>query len=435
MTDLQTPAAEHQSTTKRARAAWWTLGVLTFVSILDWADRALISVVAEPLRHEFELSDTELGFSMAFAFGIVRIFIGIPVGRLADTHNRRNILAAALAIWSVMTVAFGLARDYTQLILARVAIGAGTTGAYPPTVSMISDLFALRRRGFAMGIFNTGSVIGFSLGMAVGAMIVELYGWRTAMIAFGLFGVVLAVLLFFILKEPLRRDSDGEVITAVEPPPLRTVFRFMLGQRSLFHVLMAFILVNIMDSAFSFWSISFYVRSHGMSIGEAGAALGVVWVIAGLAGVLLGGYLLDYLGRRDIRWHGWMLCWVVLLSIPAWLLAFLGPSVTLALTGSFFSTLVFSMWYAPLQTLLTGLVGTQMRAVAYATLSIFLYLAYSLGPIFTGFISEQLAPTAGDDSLRYALVVASVSLQVWAAWHFYRAAATLKEDYVRAGAF
>ena len=122
MTELQTPAAEHQSTTKRARAAWWTLGVLTFVSILDWADRALISVVAEPLRHAFELSDTELGFSMAFAFGLVRIFIGIPVGRLADTHNRRNLLASALALWSVMTIAFGMARNYTQLFWTRVVI-------------------------------------------------------------------------------------------------------------------------------------------------------------------------------------------------------------------------------------------------------------------------------------------------------------------------
>jgi MFS family permease len=434
VTELQTPAVEHQSTTKRARAAWWTLGVLTFVSILDWADRALISVVAEPLRHEFELSDTELGFSMAFAFGIIRVFIGIPVGRLADTHNRRNILASALAIWSVMTVAFGMARNYTQLILARVVIGAGTTGAYPPTVSMISDLFPLRKRGFAMGIFNTGSVIGFSLGMAVGAMIVELYSWRAAMIAFGLFGMVLAVLLFLMLKEPLRRDSKGEKITTVEPPPLRKVLRFMLGQRSLFHLIVAFSLVNIMDAVSGFWTISFYVRSHGMSIGEAGTALGAVWLIAGLAGVLLGGYLLDYLGRRDIRWHSWMLCGVALLSIPPWLLAFLSPSVTLALTGSFLSTLVFSMWYAPLQTLLTGLVGSQMRAVAYSTLSIFLYLAYSLGPIITGFVSEQLEPTAGDDSLRYALV-ASLSLQVWAAWHFYRAAATLKEDYARAAAF
>ena len=331
MTELQTPVAEHQSTAKRARAAWWTLGVLTFVSILDWADRALISVVAEPLRHEFELSDTELGFSMAFAFGIIRVFIGIPVGRLADTHNRRNILASALAIWSVMTVAFGMARNYTQLILARVVIGAGTTGAYPPTVSMISDLFPLRKRGFAMGIFNTGSVIGFSLGMAVGAMIVELYSWRAAMIAFGLFGMVLAVLLFLILKEPLRRDSKGEEITTVEPPPLRTVLRFMLGQRSLFHLIVAFSLVNIMDAVSGFWTISFYVRSHGMSIGEAGTALGGVWLVAGLTGVLLGGYLLDYLGRRDIRWHCWLLCAVVLLSIPGWLLAYLGPSVTLAL--------------------------------------------------------------------------------------------------------
>ncbi len=120
MTELETPAAEHQPTARPARAAWWTLGVLTFVSILDWADRALISAVVEPLRHEFELSDTELGFSMAFAVGIVRILIGIPVGRLADTHNRRTILASALALWSIMTVAFGLARNYTQLILARV---------------------------------------------------------------------------------------------------------------------------------------------------------------------------------------------------------------------------------------------------------------------------------------------------------------------------
>jgi MFS family permease len=407
---------------------------LTFVSILDWSDRALISAVAEPLRHEFELSDTELGFSMAFAFGLFRVFIGIPVGRLADTHNRRNVLAFALAFWSIMTVAFGLARNYAQLFLARVAIGAGTTGAYPPTVSMISDLFPLRQRGFAMGVFNTGSVIGFSLGMAAGAMIVELYGWRAAMIAFGLFGLVLAVSLFFVLKEPLRRDSKGAEIAAVEAPPLRDVLRFMLGQRSLFHLLVAFSLVNIMDSVNGFWAISFFVRSHGMSIGDAGTALGAVWVVAGLTGVLLGGYLLDYLGKRDIRWHSWMLCWVALLSIPPWLLAFLGPSVPLALTGSFLSTLVFSMWYAPLQTLLTGLVGSQMRAVAYAMLSTFFYLAYSLGPIITGFVSEQLEPTAGEDSLRYALV-ASLGLQAWAAWHFYRAAVTLKEDYDRAAAF
>jgi len=408
--------------------------VLTFVSILDWSDRALISAVAEPLRHEFELSDTELGFSMAFAFGLFRVFIGIPVGRLADTHNRRNLLAFALAFWSIMTVAFGLARNYAQLFLARVAIGAGTTGAYPPTVSMISDLFPLRRRGFAMGVFNTGSVIGFSLGMAVGAIIVELYGWRAAMIAFGMFGLVLAVSLFFVLKEPLRRNSKGAEISAIEAPPLRDVLRFMLGQRSLFHLLVAFSLVNIMDSVNGFWAISFFVRSHGLSISEAGTALGAVWVVAGLAGVLLGGYLLDYLGKRDIRWHSWMLCWVALLSIPPWLLAFLGPSVPLALTGSFLSTLVFSMWYAPLQTLLTGLVGSQMRAVAYAMLSTFFYLAYSLGPIITGFVSEQLEPTAGEDSLRYALV-ASLGFQAWGAWHFYRAAVTLKEDYARAAAF
>jgi MFS family permease len=433
MAELETPAAEHRSAARQARAAWWTLGVLTFVSILDWADRALISVIAEPLRHEFELSDTELGFSMAFAFMLVRIFIGIPVGRLADTHNRRTILASALALWSIMTVAFGLARNYTQLILARVVIGAGTTGAYPPTVSMISDLFPLRRRGFAMGIFNTGTVIGFSLGMAVGAMIVELYGWRAAMIAFGLFGLVLAVSLFSVLKEPSRRDSEGEEIAAVEAPPLRKVLRFMLGQRSLFHLLVAFSLVNIMDSVNGFWTVSFFIRSHGMSISEAGAALAGVWLVAGLAGVLLGGYMIDYLGRRDIRWHGWLLCWVTLLAIPPWLLTFLGPSVPLALTGSFLSTLFFAMWYAPLQTLFTGLVGSQMRAVAYATLSTFLYLAYSLGPILTGFVSEQLEPAAGEDSLRYALV-ASLVFQAWAAWHFYRAAATLKGDYDRAAA-
>jgi MFS family permease len=328
------------------RTAWWTVGVLSFVAVLDWADRALISAIAEPVKQEFDLSDAQLGFAMGFAMVIMRVVIGVPIGRLSDSWNRRNVLALSLGFWSLMTIATGMAKNFTQFIGARLGVGAGTAGSYPPTLSMLGDLFPLKKRGVALGIWSIGTTIGFSVGLAAGAVIAEHYGWRTAALSFGAVGIAVAMLLFVIVKEPVRRNAVGTELGDEKAPSTRSVIAFISGQRSLLHTIWGFILLNFIEGAQNYWTQSFYVRTHGLSIGEAGSALAGVWLVSGIIGTFLGGYLMDHLGRRDLRWHTWLPGLAGLICLVPSCVIFLGPSPAVALTGSFVNTMVWSTWYA-----------------------------------------------------------------------------------------
>jgi MFS family permease len=415
--------------------AWWAVAVLAFVSLLDWADRALISAIAEPVKREFDLSDAQLGFAMGFAMVIMRIIIGVPIGRISDSWNRRNVLALSLGFWSLMTAATGMARNFAEFIAARLCVGAGTAGSYPPTLSMLGDLFPLRSRGTAMGIWNIGGTIGFSVGLAAGAVIAERYGWRMAAFSFGAVGVVMAMLLVVVIEEPVRRNAVGEELPEEETPSAREVLVFMRGQRSLLHTIWGFILLNFVEGAQNYWTQSFYVRTHDMSIGDAGSALAGVWLVAGIVGVTAGGYLIDHLGRRDIRWHTWLTGYVALICLVPSIIVYLGPSPTVSLTGTFVGTLIWSIWYAAQMLLMTGLVGSRMRATSWALImAITMTLGNALGPQVIGLISDWLEPSVGRLSLRYAMLSILI-LQVWAAVHFFLAGKTIAADYERAGRF
>jgi MFS family permease len=408
------------------------VGVLSFVSLLDWADRALISAIAEPVKQESDLSDAQLGFAMGFAMVIMRVIIGIPIGRISDSWNRRNLLALSLGFWSLMTAATGMAKNFTHFIAARLCVGAGTAGSYPPTLSMIGDLFPLRSRGTAMGLWNIGGTIGFSIGLAVGAIIAEHYGWRTAALSFGAVGIAAATLLFAIVKEPVRRDAEGEELADERAPSARTVLVFIRSQRSLLHTIWGFILLNFVEGAQNYWTQSFYVRTHGMSIGEAGSALASVWLVSGIIGSSLGGFLLDHLGKRDIRWHTWLTGYVGLICIFPSIVVYLGPSPMVSLTGTAVGTLIWSLWYAAQMMLMTGLVGSRMRATSWALImAVTMTLGNALGPQSIGLISDWLEPSVGHLSLRNAMLSMLV-LNLWAAVHFFLAGKTIAADYERA---
>lgn len=275
--------------------------MLSFVSLLEWADLALISVAAEPIKQEFEFSDTQLGILMGFAFVLFRMAALIPIGRLADRWNRRNLLMLSLGVVSTATVAFGLARNFLQLLIARAATGAGTAGSSIAQVSMIVDLFPLRKRGLAMGVWGMGGTFGWSLGMAVGGAIAHAYSWRTPMLCFGIFGMAVTFILLFALREPERRDSTGQILSEADAPPIRRVLAFMLSQRSLIHTTVGFSLITTIDMLIVTWAVTYFIRIHGLDIAEAGGITGFALFVGGLPGTVFGGYLLDYLGRRDIR--------------------------------------------------------------------------------------------------------------------------------------
>ncbi len=414
------------------RRTWWTLGMLTLVSMIDWADRALIGVVGEFIKLEFELSNTQLGLLMGFAFVGFRALIGVPVGRLADVHNRRNVLAAALTIWSSMTLLMGVARNYVEIVIARIGVGAGTAGSYPPTLSMIADLFPLEKRGLAMGVWNLGGTIGFALGTGIGGAVTFAFGWRAAMIYFGAVGLAVAVLLLVTVREPTRRDSRGKELATEKAPGFGELLEFVRRQRSLVHVTIGFSLLTIVDIAIGYWTVIYFVRSHGLDVLEAGGILATVWLVAGIPATLLGGFLMDRLARRDIRWHAWMIVCICLVSVIPAPFIYMSPTVPMAMTAVFVSTLVWNMWFAPQTTILTGLVGSRARAIAWATFSaILLIVGQGFGPLLIGAVTDLLEPSFGIHALRYAMLI-SILCMIWAALHFYLASRTLGQDYDRA---
>lgn len=414
------------------KTAWWTLTVLTLVTILDWSDRALIAAVAEPVKAEFGLSDSQLGLAMGLAAIATRMLMSFPIGRWADTGNRRNILALSLGIWSSMTAVAGFARNYTELIVARMATGVGVAGNYGPSLSIIADLFPLKKRGTPLGIWNMGTVFGFSFGLGVGAWIVENYGWRSALYLFGAIGAVFALLLFVLIREPERRDDDGKKLEVAPSPGLWSTVRFMLSQRSMVHITIGFTLLSVAEGGLNNWTTSFLVRSHELGIAEAGGSLALIWLPSGLVGSFLSGYLMDVLGRRDTRWHVWLTGIAMGLSAVPMIFTYLSDSLAVVYTSIVISTTLFAFWYTSQMVLMTGLVGSRMRATAWAVGNLFtLGLGMAIGPQIIGALSDYLEPAFGHHSLRFAMLSVIVFV-VWAVLHFWRAGKTVTEDYQRA---
>jgi MFS family permease len=241
------------------------------------------------------------------------------------------------------------------------------------------------------------------------------------------------MLLFVIVKEPVRRNAVGTELADEKAPSAWNVIVFISRQRSLLHTIWGFILLNFVEGSQNYWTQSFYVRTHGMSIGEAGSALASVWLVAGIMGSVLGGYLLDRMGRRDIRWHAWLPGCAGLMCLVPSTVVYLGPSPAIALTGSFANTTIWSTWYAAQMILMTGLVGSRMRATAWALIMVItLMLGNALGPQVVGLISDWIEPTFGRYSLRFAMLSILV-MNVWGALHFFLAGKTIADDYERAG--
>ena len=189
--------------------AWVVLGMLCFVYVLNFLDRQLLAILAKPIQDTLHISDSQLGLISGLYFAFFYCFIAIPVGWLADKTNRVAVLSLACALWSAATIACGLAKTYPQLVVARMTVGIGEAGGVPPSYAIISDYFPPGRRGTALGIFNMGPPIGAALGIAFGASIAAAYSWRSAFVILGAIGLVAAVAVIVMVREPRRGGLDS----------------------------------------------------------------------------------------------------------------------------------------------------------------------------------------------------------------------------------
>ena len=421
-------AADPRAEVPRGRA-YYALGLLLVVYIFNFIDRSILAILLEPIKEEFQVSDTYLGFLSGIAFALFYTAVGIPVARWADRGRRVSIIALALFIWSAMTAVTGLARSFTHLALARIGVGIGEAGCSPPAHSMITDLFPQERRATALSIYALGIPIGGGIGFLAGGWLNEVFDWRTAFIVVGLPGVLLAAVVQLTLREPPRGVYDAPVQADERDATVGEVLSFLWGLAAFRHISLGAALHAFYGYGAQAFMASFLVRSHGFETGEIGTWLAALSFTGGVTGTYLGGYLSDRYGARDQRWYTWIPALATAIYIPFAFLFYLWPDGRTALVIWLPAAILGGMFLGPTFAMVQSLVRPNMRATASAILLFIInIIGLGLGPQGVGIVSDLLVPVFADESLRYALLILVVFFAAWSVLHYTLAGRTLLAD-------
>jgi MFS family permease len=408
------------------RQQWLMLALLFLVSACSYLDRHIVSVLLEPIKREFGVSDTLLGLLTGFAFVIFYVSLGVPLARWADRGDRRLVVTASLAVWSAFTVLCGFAGSFWQLALARVGVGAGEAGALPASQSLIADYFPKEKRGIALAVFMSSATVGYLVAFVGGTAIAATYGWRITLIAVGLPGLVLALFTYFFLAEPrkvlgLSRGSQAQ-------QSIVQVFSVLWRKRSYAWVLAGAASYGIVAYGAGVFYPSFIVRSLGVSLQEVGLTYGATSAATALGAMIVGGWLADRLGRRDVRWHAWLPALSCAFSMPFLIAALLVNTYTMFLIIGGVGGIALGLGLPSMFIALHAVCGSSRRSIAVAIFTFTISLiGAGLGPLITGSLSDWFAPQFGSDSLRYSMVFCTCFLAV-AAWAFYQCGRAMPQD-------
>jgi predicted MFS family arabinose efflux permease len=406
------------------RDPWVILALLVIATAVNLMDRQLPFIMAEPIKHEFALSDTQLGLLGGLAFSFVYAFGALPMARLADHRSRRWVLAGAMVIWSVCTAFGGLARSFPQLMASRAGVAVGEAAAAPTSHSLISDLFPTKRRGFAMAVHTAGIPVGVMLGLALGGLLLEHLHWRTVLLLAAIPGTVLALIFAILVREPPRIGA----YLSEQLPPFAVAVKTLWFQRSFVWLTIGATLCSFATSGGATFGPSFFIRTHGLSMGQAGVLFGLLMGGGGMFGGLMAGGLSDRLTRADPRWMLWIPAIGALVQTPLYVAAWMVGGLWLA------APILFAAWiagssYLPLSYAATqSIAAPRMRAFSSAMIQLVLNLVGNVsGPLFVGYLSDTLHPAFGVRALGMALAICAVSLLAGSAC-FFRAASRLRRD-------
>jgi MFS family permease len=424
----------------RSLAARWYAGYVLAILALAYAvnvmDRSVLAVLLESIKHTFHTTDTQQGLLGGLAFAIFYATLGVPIAALADRTSRKTVLAVCAALWSVMTALCGMASSFPLLLAARVGTAVGEAGGTPPSHSLISDYFPLSARATALSLYALGVPLGAMIGSFLGGWANDLYGWRTAFMLVGTPGVLVALLVFLTIKEPARGQSDAGVSEGARlvAPKLPIALSYLWQQSSFRNMALAAGLHSLVWYAGSTMNAAFLQRSHAMTSGEAGSWL-ALFAGTGAVGTFLGGYLADRISVRtaDRRWYMWVPAYATLAMVPFQFSSYLSDSLRIMVPSFVIMLILGSFFFGPSFAMSQGLAPLRMRAVATSlVLFIQTLVGLGLGPVIVGMISDHLKPSIGAaQGLRYGLVSVGI-VNIWAAFHYFRGARTVREDLVRA---
>ena len=411
--------------------ARYVLAVLFFVYVLNFVDRQILSILAKDVKRDLGLDDADIGFLFGTAFGVFYSLFGIPLGRLADNWHRVRLISIGLAIWSAMTALCGLAQNFWQLLLARIGVGVGEAGCTPPAHSLISDMVPPEKRSSALAFYS----LGIPVGTLIGGTLADLVGWREAFLIVGLPGVALALVVWFVLRDPRHADAAAVLRGQNQPAalPLRQAVGEVMRSRAYLLLLCAGSAAAFLAYGKTTWTTIFFQRTHDLSPGQVGLWFGLIGGVGGMLGTWLGGYLADRFGAKNRRHVLSAPAIGMALAVPLAIAAYQAPSWPLALILLFVPTVFNSLYYGPTYSAAQGLVPLRARAIAAAMLLFFQNLiGLGLGPLFFGMLSDWLQPAYGADSVRYVLYGAAV-LGLVPAFFFWRCGLRLNEELDRKG--
>lgn len=400
----------------RRYAMWLLLVIYT----LNFLDRQIMNTLAEPIKHELGLSDSALGAMTGLLFALFYTVLGIPIARLAERKNRSLIISGSLAIWSGFTVLCGYAQTFAQLALARIGVGIGEAGCTPSAHSLITDYTPKEKRSSALAFYSLGTPIGSLLGTILGGLIADEWGWRTAFVVCGAPGILIALLSFFTLREP-RTILAADLAAKQKGPTLRDAIQELWTKKTFWFVAFAASIKAFIGYGSAAFIVSFFLRNHAPEVAELAASmglknlgtvtllLGITGGIAGIAGVLIGGWLSDKYGARDLRFNVAMPAFATIVSIPFYVVGLLVPSFFAAVLLLTVPTILNTLWYGPVYATVQGLVRPETRATASAIILFIINLiGLGLGPLGIGVISDLLQNGFGmsiGEGLRWSLIL------------------------------
>lgn len=380
------------------RNASLVLALLLLAYIFNFLDRQILGILAQPIKADLNLSDTQFGAIGGLAFALLYSVLGVPLAYLADKTSRSGVIAASLALWSAFTALCGTAHGYGQLFLYRLGVGIGEAGGVAPSYALLADYYPPERRARALAIFSLGIPVGLASGTLIGAYIAHAVNWRAAFLVMGVAGVVLAPVLRLAVRD-LPRAS------AATQSPLTSVFPLLARKPAFWLLAFASSASSLCGYGLALWTPSVLIRSFGLDLLSTGNFLASLLLIGGCAGVFAGGWLADRLGALDRGWYATLPAIAWLITAPTFVAGFFAPSLWLAWILLLIPNALNILWLGPVTTAVQHLVPPPMRATASASfLLINNLIGLGAGPLLIGHASDALKKTYGVESLRYAAV-------------------------------
>ncbi len=422
------------------RYAWYVVAVLMVLYVIAFLDRYILGLLVGPLKADLHLTDTQISLLQGLAFGLFYTFLGIPIGRIADSFNRRNLIVAGVAVWSLMTALCGLARGYPQLFMARLGVGVGEATLSPAAYSMIADSFPPKRMSLAMSIYTLGGSIGIGLGLVAGGALIRavtaigpvtflgapLHPWQLVFIAISTLGIV-GVALMMTVEEPLRKSWDtGQNIS--EGVSFGNTWVFLRAHGFTFACLFGgFSCFILMSGALLGWIPSLLIRVYGWTAADAGYAIGITVLIAGISGLLLGGSICDRLIARGVRDAPLLIGGVAAICVTIasgqlfWLSSANGILVSLGVSY-FFIAMSIGIAPAAVQMISPSTMRSQLSAIYISAVSL---IGQTLGPTAVALCTDYVFKNElrVNDSLALTTLIfvpASGALLFWGRRSFLR---------------